>query len=82
MRIAKLKDERTALPAPGSAPVPQQPVEASREQWQLRWDRADDKERRELLKMALRGRHLVIAPVEHGAGGVNQAEIVRRIKIK
>ena len=82
MRIAKLKDERAALPTPGSAPVPQQPVEASREQWQLRWDNAEDKERRDLLKMALRGRHLVIAPVEHGAGGVNQAEVIRRIKIK
>ncbi len=82
MRIAKLKDERAALPAAGSAPVSRQPVEASREQWQLRWDNADDKERRELLKMALRGRHLVIAPVEHGAGGVNQAEITRRIRIK
>ena len=82
IRIAKLKAERAALPTPGSAPVPQQPLEASREQWQLRWDKADDKERRDLLKMALRGRHLVIAPVEHGAGGVNQPEIIRRIKIK
>ena len=81
-RIAKLKDERAALPASGSAPVPLQPAEASREQWQLRWDNAEDKERRDLLKMALRGRHLVIAPVERGAGGVNQAEITRRIRIK
>jgi DNA invertase Pin-like site-specific DNA recombinase len=81
-RIAKLKDERAALPAPGSAPEPRQPMEASREQWQLRWDNAEDKERRDLLKMALRGRHLVITPVEHGAGGVNQAEIIRRIRIK
>jgi site-specific DNA recombinase len=81
-RIAKLKDERAALPAPGSAPVPRQPAEASREQWQLRWDNAEDKERRDLLKMALRGRHLVIVPVERGAGGINQAEITRRIRIK
>lgn len=82
MRIAKLKAERDGLPGSGSAPVSRQPMEAGGKQWQVRWDRADDKERRELLKMALRGRHLVIAPVEHGAGGINQAEIVRRIKIK
>jgi hypothetical protein len=81
-RIANLKAERAALSSPGSSPAPQLLLEASREQWQRRWDAADHKERRDLLKMALRGRHLVIAPMERGAGGVNQAEIIRRIKIK
>jgi site-specific DNA recombinase len=81
-RIAKLKAERAVLSDPGSSSAPQMPLEASREQWQRRWDAADDKEERDLLKMALRGRHLVIAPMERGAGGINQAEIIRRIKIK
>jgi DNA invertase Pin-like site-specific DNA recombinase len=81
-RIANLKAERAVLSTPGTSPAPQMPLEASREQWQRRWDAADHKEMRDLLKMALRGRHLVIAPMERGAGGINQAEIIRRIKIK
>ena len=81
-RIAKLKAEREAVSRPGYSPAGQVPLEASREQWQRRWDAADDKEKRDLLKMALRGRHLVITPMERGAGGINQAEIIRRIKIK
>lgn len=81
-RIEKLKAERAALSSPGSIPPAQLPLDASREQWQRRWDAGDHKEKRDLLKMALRGRHLVIAPMERGAGGISQVEIVRRIKIK
>ena len=81
-RIAKLKAEREALSSPGYSPAARVPLEASRDQWQRRWDAADHKERRDLLKMALRDRHLVIAPMKRGAGGINQAEIIRRIKIK
>jgi site-specific DNA recombinase len=81
-RIAKLKAERDALPGPSSGPVPQQPLKATREQWKRRWDAADHKERRDLLKMALRGKHLVIAPAERGRGSTDQAEILRRISIE
>jgi len=81
-RITKLKAEREALSSPGYKPEAQPRLEASREQWQRRWDAADHKESRDLLKMALRGRHVVIAPMERGAGGISQAEIIRRIKIK
>jgi site-specific DNA recombinase len=81
-RIASLKNERDALSAQDSSPAARVPTHATREQWQRRWDAADDKERRDLLKMGLRGRNLVIAPMERGAGGINQAEITRRIKIK
>jgi site-specific DNA recombinase len=81
-RIEKLKAERAALSAPGPTPVPPRLLEASREQWQRRWDAADHKERRDLLKMALRGKHLGIAPAAHGPGSTEQADIVRRIRIE
>ena len=57
-RIAKLKAEREALgdTTPGALRQP------SREHWKRRWDEADTAERRELLKMALRGRCLVVDP--------------------
>ncbi len=81
-RIEKLKAERAALSAPGFAPVPPRLLAATREQWQRRWDAADHKERRDLLKMALGGKHLVIGPVEHGPGSTEQTDIIRRIEIK
>ena len=81
MRIAKLKAERDALPASSSDPVARQPLEASRHQWKQRWDKADHKEKRDLVKMALRGKHLVSAPAERGRGSTDQADIVRRISI-
>jgi DNA invertase Pin-like site-specific DNA recombinase len=81
-RIAKLRAERDALPDPGSAdPMTQQPLEATREQWKQRWDAADHKERRDLLKMALRGKHIVVAP-ERGRGRNDEAGILRRISIE
>ena len=73
-RIAKLKAEREALSGADSEPSARMPLEASREQWQRRWDAADDRQKRDLLKMGLRGRHLVIAPMERGAGGISPAE--------
>ena len=81
-RIKKLKAERAALTDPGSSgPVAQQPLEASREQWQRRWDSADHKEKRDLLTMALAGKHLVVAPAEHGLGSYGPADIARRVTI-
>jgi site-specific DNA recombinase len=80
-RIAKIKAERDALPDPDSGPVPQQPLEGTREQWRRRWVDADHKEKRDLLKMALRGKHIVIAPAERGRGSTDEADILRRISI-
>lgn len=80
-RIAKLKAERDALPDPSSDPMAQQPLEASPEQWKQRWDKADHKEKRDLLTTALRGKHLVIAPAERGRGSTDRADILRRISV-
>jgi site-specific DNA recombinase len=80
-RIAKLRAERDALPDPDADPAAQQPLEATREQWKRRWGSADHKEKRDLLKMALRGKHIVIAPAERGRGSTDQDNILRRISI-
>jgi site-specific DNA recombinase len=73
--IAKLKAEREALgdTAPGT---PRQP---SREHRQRRWDEADMAERRELLKMALRGRRLVVDPAS--LKRAERSDVTRRIRI-
>jgi hypothetical protein len=75
-RIAKLKAERTAF---GGPPL-QRPPAASREHWQRRWNVADTEERRELLKMALRGRRLIVAPAI--SSGAERADVTRRIRIE
>ena len=57
-RLSKLKAERDAL---GDTPS-QRPQRASREHWQRRWNSAEKtEERRALLKMALRGRRIIVA---------------------
>jgi DNA invertase Pin-like site-specific DNA recombinase len=75
-RIAKLKDERAAL----GGPSPQQPPRASREHWERRWAAADQEEKRALLKMALRGRRLIIAPPAPGKRALS-GDVTSRIKI-
>jgi hypothetical protein len=74
-RIAKLKAEREALgdTAPGAL---QQP---SREHWQRRWDESDTAEKRELLKMALRGRRLIVDPAN--LKRAERSDVTRRIRI-
>ena len=83
-QIARLKDKRDALPDPPPRPPPEapQPTEASPEQWKHRWKDADNKGKRDLLKKALRGKHLVIAPAERGRGSADQADIARRVTIE
>ncbi len=76
-RIAKLKAERAAL----GGPSPQRPSTASREHWQRRWAVADQKEKRELLRMALRGRRLIVAPAGRGSPA-ERADVSRRIRIE
>jgi hypothetical protein len=56
-------------------------LKANREQWKRRWDAAEHKERRDLFKMALRGKHMVVAPAERGRGSADRAEILRRVRI-
>lgn len=75
-RIAKLKAERAALGDTSS----QRPPTASREHWQRRWKESDTEERRALLKMALRGRRLIIAPASRKLS--ERSDVTRRIRIE
>jgi hypothetical protein len=79
-RIARLKAERAALPEPESSPAVQSP-ETSREQWTQRWDKAGHKEKRDLLKMALRGRHLVVQPALRGRGSAAPEDVMGRVSV-
>ncbi len=74
-RIARLKAEREALgdTAPGALRQP------NREHWQRRWDEADTAEKRELLKMALRGRRLVVDPAS--LKRAERSDVTRRVRI-
>jgi len=76
-RIAKLKAERAAL----GAPSPQRTPRASREHWQRRWAAADQRENRELLKMALRGRRLIVAPASPGSPA-QRADVTCRLRVE
>ncbi len=76
-RIAKLKAERAALGDPSSQRTPR----ASREHWERRWAAADQKEKRELLKMALRGRRLIVASAGPGSPA-QRADVTRRLRIE
>jgi DNA invertase Pin-like site-specific DNA recombinase len=76
-RLAKLKAERAALGDTKS----QRPQRASREHWQRRWDSAEPEDKRSLIKMALRGRRLVIAPPEPGTRA-HEGDVTPRITIK
>jgi site-specific DNA recombinase len=58
-RLAKLRDQRKAL---GTAPA-RIPAD-SEAAWRTRWADADPQERPSLLKLALRGRHLVVGPAD------------------
>jgi len=75
-RIAKFKAERDMLGDPG----PQRLPAASREHWQRRWKEGDTEERRALLKMALRGRHLIIDPAS--LKRAERSDVTRRIRIE
>jgi hypothetical protein len=66
-RLAKLRAARAELAAP--APVPPALAEAA---WAGRWDEADGGEKRRLLRMALRGRLLRIAPAVPGRTAVTE----------
>jgi hypothetical protein len=74
-RIAKLKAEREAL---GNTP-PGALGQPSREHWQRRWAEAATTERRELLKMALRGMRLVVDPAS--LKRAERSDVTRRVRI-
>jgi site-specific DNA recombinase len=74
-RIAKLKAEREALgdTGPGASRQP------NWEHWQERWDDAETAEKRDLLKMALRGRRLFIDPADPKRA--DRSDVTSRIRI-
>ena len=80
-RIASLRAERAALPDPGPVPGTQQSLGTNRAQWRQRWDTADYKGKRDLLKMALRGKHLVIQPAQRGRGSADLDDVVGRVSV-
>jgi site-specific DNA recombinase len=80
-RIASLRAERAALPDPGPVPGTQPSLGTSRAQWRQRWDTADYKRKRDLLKMALRGKHLVIQPAQRGRGSADLDDVVGRVSV-
>ena len=82
-RIASLRAERAALPDPGPVAVPgtRQSLGTSRAQWRQRWDTADYKGKRDLLKMALRSKHLVIQPAQRGRGSADLDDVVGRVSV-
>ncbi|HME67038.1 MAG TPA: hypothetical protein VKG61_19285, partial [Streptosporangiaceae bacterium] len=59
----------------------QQSLGTSRAQWRQRWDTADYKRKRDLLKMALRGKHLVIQPAQRGRGSADLDDVVGRVSV-
>jgi hypothetical protein len=75
-RIATLKAERAVL----DDPAPRRTPAASREHWQRRWKAADMEERRELLKLALRDRRLIIDPASRSR--TERTDVTRRIRIE
>jgi DNA invertase Pin-like site-specific DNA recombinase len=81
-RLAKLRAERAALGDTTS----QRPQRASREHWQRRWNSAEPEEKRALLKMALRGKRLIIDPPEPGTGSgygsSRYGDVTRRIRVE
>lgn len=80
-RITALQAERKAIPDPGPVPGEQQPLGTSRAQWRQRWDAADHKGKRDLLTMALRGRHLVVEPAHRGRGSADLDEVMGRVSV-
>jgi site-specific DNA recombinase len=73
-RLAGLRAKREALNgAPGPVPAAQ-----SRAGWAARWTNATHDERRALLRMALRGRVLVIGP----ADPADRADVTRRLTLE
>lgn len=76
-RLSKLKAERDALGDTTS----QRPQRASREHWQRRWNSAETEERRALLKMALRGRRIIVDPPKSGRLA-HEGDVTRRITIE
>ena len=72
-RLADLRTKRETLNgAPGPVPAAQ-----SRAGWAARWEGATPAERRTLLRMALRGRVIVVGP----ADPADRADVTRRITI-
>jgi site-specific DNA recombinase len=80
-RLATLRAERALVPDPGPLPGTKDPLETSREYWARRWDTAEPTGKRDLLKMVLRTRYLVIAPAQRGRGSANLDAVADRVSV-
>jgi site-specific DNA recombinase len=72
-RLAALRAARAALSDPAMPAVPKQ----GNGDWARRWKAADPAERRTLLRMALRGRALIVGP----ADPADRTNVTRRVTI-
>jgi site-specific DNA recombinase len=73
-RLAELRAKRDALPTADAAVID---TAASRQEWERRWNAADTTEQRALLRMALRGRPLLVNP----ADPTDRTNVSTRVKI-
>ncbi|MDG4792420.1 recombinase family protein [Micromonospora sp. WMMD1082] len=79
-RLAELRAERDRIEAPPEMDAAAVALAAERSwaAWSDRWDAATVPERRRLVRMALRGRKLVIGP----ADASNRADVAGRIRVE
>jgi DNA invertase Pin-like site-specific DNA recombinase len=76
-QLAELREELAALDAAPGTDVPPEAVAASLDEWHARWEAATVPERRRLLRMAMRGRRLVVNPADpHGPRRFDPERIV------
>jgi site-specific DNA recombinase len=71
-RIAALREKREALGAGTARAVPADSAAA----WRKRWKAASPADRRDMLRLALRGRHLVVTPA-----GRSRAPVAQRVTV-
>jgi site-specific DNA recombinase len=71
-RLTQLRELRAVL-GTGSAPAVPVDTEAA---WRKRWESASPADRRDMLRLALRGRHLVVTPA-----GRNRAPVAQRVTL-
>jgi DNA invertase Pin-like site-specific DNA recombinase len=72
-RVAAMREQRKALGAAGPKAVPR----GSEAAWRARWEAADPAGRREMLRLALRGRRLVVGPADRK----NRSDIAARVRL-
>ncbi|NUT31509.1 MAG: recombinase family protein [Hamadaea sp.] len=63
-KIAKLREQLEELPTQQAVTLTAEERARSRAQWQARWDAAEVPERRRMIRLALRGKRLVLMPAD------------------